>query len=908
MRYALSSFLLGFCLSLSFWPPAAGQIHLTYAPAHDANSGFRLAVDDFVAQIKTGYGHYIARPHRNANEFVPAPVTVIKLRIAEMESSRPQVDYPLIDVPDGQFVWNFYSAPRDLWQTDEQKKANEAADPWGGGNDDDFGEGWITPETEGFGGGFGFGYADAQKHTPELKAIWKSEGLDSTTANLWLLEAPSFVGLANGLYALLQERLGIQFVHPKQTIYPKYPLPSDTHLITGQHIDSYHLPGLEGRFEGRPRFDKRGFHLHTQHPLEITEQLMNPEHPNALADVKQYIDWLARNGQNVLQYYMLRGLDMDAWGAHNAAFVDYAHSRGIVCGLKSSVHSIQQYAHQLTGRTNKLEKQKRQVDDNLDELFAADWDFLAIDLSKAEFLGEASDNMVALESYIYRRMKAQYGAKFFHSTHVINEENVGYGDEPDVDADRGNPHLPSPYRIADEAADSSGCLIHSVMFYTLWDTYAPTYGNHNLHFMRDAAMEHAKVHETWYFPESAYWITFDNSIPAYYMNYLHGRYTDIEFVDSIGLVGHSTFSSGWEWGYWLTDWSIARWSWHYGQDQDADYLLYARDSVDALSRLRDMVVDHGFDQTPAESPNERADTLIVGRFKKLMDLQNYYLHDLNLMRFMAAQTILDQVPPKYRTPYHPQPEYRYKTLYKEFGPEKLDSIEVYSLWQLEDFGNKSLKLLNELRWMVAAEANIDLQPVDYQVSKDDQGRIVYYQNHDICEGLDYANINYAANAYGNGFCFLACDSETKPDSSVYPADMHPRYRLMLELIDANELTALRALHRAKTLKYLLNERRRKLGAYSKADRQADDLLGKARALRAQARQIVDYRHAHLRYDQPLLTGKRKSVTAYQYGYLYIADELLFWKREEEQVRRHRFGPLFMNHWPIFRILGIRGGR
>ncbi|MFW5658897.1 MAG: hypothetical protein ACOCZ8_02830, partial [Bacteroidota bacterium] len=668
----------------------------------------------------------------------------------------------------------------------------------------------------------------------------------------------------------------IQFVHPRQTIYPHYPLPGDSYAKDAPK--QYSLPILSGHVKGRPRFDKRGFHIHTQHPLEITEQLMNPAHPNALEDVQTYIDWLARNGQNVLMYYMLRGLDdMDAWGTHNAAFVKYAHDRGIICGLKSSIHSIQQYAHQLVGKTKSLEKQKRQADESLAELFAADWDFLAIDLSKAEFLGDASKNMKELERHIATRMREQYGSKFFHVTHVINEENVGYSDKPDPDPDRGNPHLPSPYRLPD-LADSVGCLIHSVMFYTLWDDYAPTYGNHNLHFMRDAAIEHAKVHESWYFPESAYWITFDNSIPANYLNYLHGRYTDIEFVDSIGLVGHSTFSSGWEWGYWLTDWSIARWSWHYDHSLTQTQFRLQRDSVGPLSRIHDLVVSpKKLDTGPSEDYNLRADSTIMPRFQKLMDLQRYYLEDLNLMRFIAAQTILDQVGPKYRTPYHPQPEYRYKTLYKSFDNVQLEAVEVNAVMQLQAFGRESMAIINELRWALAVEANLECDRDGIAITKGGQA---------IVEG----------------------NPNAPPDPGFFPEDMHPRYALIAELLDAYEMTALRALHRATTLQYLINERKRKLGLYSKAEREEDDLLGKAKAYRARARERVDHRKTAFRYDAELLTGKRPSVTSYQFGYLYPADQLQFWRREEEQVRRKRFGPLFMNIWPIFRIIGIRGGR
>jgi len=73
------------------------------------------------------------------------------------------------------------------------------------------------------------------------------------------LTARSPAGVAHGLYALLQDGLGFQFPHPRVTVIP---------TLT-------HWPLAPGwRLAGRPRFGARGFHLHTQHPLELTEQLM----------------------------------------------------------------------------------------------------------------------------------------------------------------------------------------------------------------------------------------------------------------------------------------------------------------------------------------------------------------------------------------------------------------------------------------------------------------------------------------------------------------------------------------------------------------------------------------------------------------------------------------------------------
>ncbi len=106
-------------------------------------------------------------------------------------------------------------------------------------------------------------------------------------------------------------------------------------------------------------------------------------------------------------------------------------------------------------------------------------------------------------------------------------------------------------------------MAHTVMFYDMSEPHAPVYENENQqHMYRFLLAEHQK-RETWYYPESAYWITFDVSVPMLLLPYLKARLTDIDSCAAHHIPGHLTFSSGWEWGYWLVDWSIARWSWQH---------------------------------------------------------------------------------------------------------------------------------------------------------------------------------------------------------------------------------------------------------------------------------------------------------------------------------------------------------
>jgi hypothetical protein len=94
---------------------------------------------------------------------------------------------------------------------------------------------------------------------PLLHSPWQGYHWDSHRRKDFIelrLHATSPQGIACGLYGLLQERLGFKFIHPRQTIFPRHyswPLPPDFH------------------WNATPRFENRGFHLHTLHPTELAE-------------------------------------------------------------------------------------------------------------------------------------------------------------------------------------------------------------------------------------------------------------------------------------------------------------------------------------------------------------------------------------------------------------------------------------------------------------------------------------------------------------------------------------------------------------------------------------------------------------------------------------------------------------
>lgn len=487
---------------------------------------------------------------------------------------------------------------------------------------------------------------DASRPYPQLLPPDTSFRWQSTrrTGRVTLrLTATTPEGVAAGLYGLLQEKLGIRFIHPRQTLIP--------------HHGAWPLPNTFC-FTGQPRFANRGFHLHTLHPTELTEQLHDPRLPNAYADVTAYLDWLARNGQNTFQFFLLRDIDRTAWIEHARKIVDYAHCRGIHCGVEVSLAMLQQQAFQAVTLLRPYPSYRRQVDATLAWLFRAPWDFVTLEATMGEHLPLLGKLLPGVQAHFEQQVTERYRARLLYATHVIGQE----GSE----------------KVRRPLLPGSGILIHTVMCYSASEPRAPVYGNLNQCFMLEAALLEARRRECWYWPESSYWVAFDSPVPLLILPYLDSRWDDMAIMAGIGVTGHLTFSSGWEWGYWLIDWSIARWSWRYSNgDRDL--------TASPLSRLADLFPDP-----------------VLGRYwQEALTLQNRFLKERELLRYMAALTPFSESPRPLHRPFQPEPGFSYRWLLNDASREEAQAVLRGPVTELERYGEQMEKLSGQLTGRLA---------------------------------------------------------------------------------------------------------------------------------------------------------------------------------------------------------------
>ena len=145
------------------------------------------------------------------------------------------------------------------------------------------------------------------------------------------------------------------------------------------------------------------------------------------------------------------------------------------------------------------------------------------------------------------------------------------------------------------------------MFYDLTHP-APVYECENFNHQRDfISRADADERPLVYFPETAWWLGFDNNMPL--VNPITGwsRAHDIkQGLSEYSVEGHITFTSGREWSYWHYDHHLTKLTWD-GSMSWGEYVawiapLYGTEYADEISRIlkawADLQVQHFYEEDP----------------------------------------------------------------------------------------------------------------------------------------------------------------------------------------------------------------------------------------------------------------------------------------------------------------------
>lgn len=394
------------------------------------------------------------------------------------------------------------------------------------------------------------------------------------------IEGGSHLAAQWGVYDFL-ERVGVRFFHPEQTLYP----------------EALRWPAEAIRVIEAPAFSRRGLQAHRTHPIELSPPLGGST--DMVGIQKRWIDWNVK----------IRHTDVNGWD--ESLVGTYAWDRGFPRGAGLNLLSSQQGSRPVIDPDDPRPEHV-QIAEAIDAQMVAKPGAPPVTSFSCTF--NASEFTISDELLTVDRLT-------FLTTY-INER------WPDVEVrvvNHGTAQQPLPmfgvrfFDLSKFAPATLGVQVHPLMFYDL-DRPAPVYGNADFSDLRNFIFDQASVRRIHYYPESSWWLTFDLPVPLYLAPVaLEARDHDLALLAPLvngaqdattGVVGHLTFSSGQEWGYWLIDYCTARMTWdlELGWIGCIDHVTSAFEGGEAL---RDLLVEVGKAQVdPMRDPGVLA--MLVG--------------------------------------------------------------------------------------------------------------------------------------------------------------------------------------------------------------------------------------------------------------------------------------------------------
>jgi hypothetical protein len=374
------------------------------------------------------------------------------------------------------------------------------------------------------------------------------------------------IGAAYGAYALL-EHVGFAFLQP---LAPTVPEALDMSFADVDRTTS-------------PRWPVRGLQLHTMHPLELTDVLngwgiSSPEDragwESMLPDWDEFLEWSIANGQNRAHWVLLWAQPWGEFGDSDerhdrlTTLVERAHQFAIGVGIDTPLAQQQQHTFRLIRETGTEEEEQQQIRDRTDWLMAAGFDYVVTSMGSTEFTATDDVRTVGWMDELTTHLADEHGKEAIVTIHTSSGQTVANYTDPETGAPLNFNHLP---HYADPRL---GIMPHTVQHYGL-DDPAPTYGNTDFEYVREFLQEQVGRRKVYWHPETAYWVSFDIDVPLFLPVYAHRRLHDLRLLagdEDAGRMGRGehagermdgqlTFSSGWEWGYWLHEVVTARGAW-----------------------------------------------------------------------------------------------------------------------------------------------------------------------------------------------------------------------------------------------------------------------------------------------------------------------------------------------------------
>lgn len=438
-----------------------------------------------------------------------------------------------------------------------------------------------------------------------------------------------------GSYSLLEE-FGLNFLHPLQPNYPN--ILHTSNLVRQNNIllptiktnSSFNNEKLENFNNDNtlfllkidnPHWPDRSFHIHTQHPLELTEVLQGHDIPqfgpfgphcksntkrkyllkktekhfefssnsnipycerweDMLIDVDYLYEWCISNKLNKIEWLLLGnykwGDEVESRTERLKKLTNLAHQYSLMVGIDVPIGNQQQHGLYMVNVRLPFNEQVEQIKTKVDWLFNIGFDFMTTESGLSEFTHPECSLMIDLLSEFSKYVNITWGREAGVKVHC----STGQKCENYPDPRTGDPinfnFLPTYVH------PSLGIFPHTVQMYALDDPTGGTYGNQNFQYIEDYLVFEAKKGErsVSYYGETSYWVNVDTDVPLFIPLYGQRRLRDLrriahrERIESFHMDGQMNFDSGWEWGYWLNDVITARASWDPMITEDSTEIFY----------------------------------------------------------------------------------------------------------------------------------------------------------------------------------------------------------------------------------------------------------------------------------------------------------------------------------------------
>ncbi len=632
-------------------------------------------------------------------------------------------------------------------------------------------------------------------------------------------------GALYGAYTAL-EALGFAFLHPLAPYAP----------------EKLTLPKASLDLCQSPHWPRRGIHLHTMHPIELTE-LLNGWGPKGPDDEKgfteelqlwqRYCEWLLANRQNLVEWVLL---EAPGWKDFSQSklrqermkrLVEIAHQYGISVGLDVGIVLEQQHNFRLIRETGDIADEKKQLRENVDWLMSAGFDFISTEIGSSEFTSPDDERMLAWINELGLFLKQRYHKKAYIKVHCTQGQSAPHFKDPKTGEALNYNFLPH------YAVPEVGVFPHTVQFYAL-DDPAPTYNNSDFAFMREFIRQEAGGREVLWYPETAYWVSFDIDVPLFLPVYALGRLRDLRLIGSdeaAGLVGQGIhagsriqgqmiFSSGWEWGYWLNDVIAARAAF--------DPHLESKSDAEAFKRMLGPLL-----QPLAPAAEELADLLV------------------RIAEDQRALLIQGQV-----------------AGIKPDNIQRLNGQAYMQGWESFDDVNTLVSKLPNLPAMQTQPDKLGLVDMRNPLKK----------------GAPYKKVRPLLSAMASSFAFHLKQAEAL--AQKVPQKSRP---LLQELIDGIQINALRSKQLLGLYEYVDG-----LNVLGQPSEEAKKHLASARLALDEARQVIALREKNYRMPVERIAAWRDNPTVYRFTYLWTVHTLHYWWRDEGKAVKAPNSPCYLN--------------